>query len=90
MRGLAEALHSDDATFAGLGEYVAERLEPVVADLLTDARAARSARTSRHRHASSCLHGRLLCQPVSAAGFDSEHNRRMTIVIIDGLQPTKR
>jgi AcrR family transcriptional regulator len=39
-RGLAEALHSGDTTFAGLHAYVAERLEPVVAALLADAVAA--------------------------------------------------
>ena len=39
-RGLAEALQSGDSAFGGLHDYVAERLEPVVADLLADARAA--------------------------------------------------
>jgi AcrR family transcriptional regulator len=76
-RGLAEALHSGDPGFAGLHEYVAERLEPAVAELLVgtgiDARELLIAVS-------------LLCQPVPAAGLDFDYNRRMVMVFIEGLR----
>jgi AcrR family transcriptional regulator len=75
-RGLAEALHSGDPAFAGLHEYVAERLEPAAAELLVDA----SIDAGELLVALS-----LLCQPVPTAGFDSDYNRRMAMVFVDGV-----
>lgn len=84
-RGLAEALHSDAAAFAGLGEYVTEQLEPVVADLLADARAAGEVSSDITAH-ELVVALSLLSQPVPAAGFDSDYNRRMTHVFVRGLR----
>jgi len=79
-RGLAEALQSGEDTFAGLQEYVAERIEPPVADLLADARVQQlDARELLYAVA-------LLCHAVPAAGFDLDYNRRMAMVFIDGLR----
>lgn len=86
-RGLAGALQSEDAAFAGLGEYVAERLEPIVAALLGDARA--------HGEVDADINARellfalaMLCHPVPAAGIDPDYTLRMASVFIDGLRRT--
>jgi AcrR family transcriptional regulator len=84
-RGLAEALHSGDPTFAGLHDDVAERLQPVVTDLLADVRAA--GETAVELDAGELLVAlSLLCQPVPTAGFDDDYNRRMAMVFIGGLR----
>lgn len=84
-RGLAEALHSGDPAFAGLHDDVAERLEPVVADLIADARAAGEIDSALD--ARELLYAvALLCQPVSAAGIDEDYNHRMVAVFIEGLR----
>ncbi|MGH7921168.1 MAG: TetR/AcrR family transcriptional regulator [Candidatus Dormibacteraceae bacterium] len=82
-RGLAEALHSGDAAFAGIQDYVAERLEPVVDDLIADARA--TGEIASELDARELLYAiALLCQPVP--GFDFEYNRRMAAVFVEGLR----
>jgi AcrR family transcriptional regulator len=84
-RGFAEALQSGDTAFAGLHDYVAERLEPVVADLLADAHAAKE--IDLKLDARDLLYAvALLCQPVPAAGFDFDYNRRMAMVFVEGLR----
>jgi AcrR family transcriptional regulator len=81
-RGLAAALHSDEPAFAGLHEYVAARLEPVVVDLLADARAA--GEIGDGVDARELLYAvALLCQPVPTVGAD--YSRRMAMMFIDGL-----
>jgi hypothetical protein len=71
-----------------LGEYVVEQLEPVLADLLADARSA--GEVTVDLTALELLYAiALLCQPVAATGLASEFNRRMTIMFIDGLRQTR-
>jgi hypothetical protein len=78
-RGFAETLQSGDTAFAGLHDYVAERLEPVVADFLADAHAAKEIDVKLDPR--DLLYAvALLCQPVPAAGFDFDYNRRMAMV----------
>jgi len=85
-RGLAEALHSDEPAFAGLHEYVAERLEPAVADLLADARAV--GEIGGRADARELLYAvALLCQPVPTVSAD--YNRRMAMVFIEGLHSAR-
>lgn len=82
-RGLAEAFHSGEAAFTGLQDYVAERLEPVVADLIAGARAA--GEIGLELDARELLYAvALLCQPMP--GFDFDCNRRMVAVFIGGLR----
>jgi AcrR family transcriptional regulator len=84
-RGLAEALHSDDATFAGIGDHVAAQLGPVVADLLADARSTGDVRSDIT--ALELIYAlALLCHPVAATGLDGDYNRRMIAVFVDGLR----
>lgn len=84
-RGLAEALHSGDPAFAGLHDYVAERLEPVVADLIADARAAGEIDADLDAREFLYAVG-LLCQPVPTARIDDNYKRRMVAVFIEGLR----
>lgn len=83
--GLAKALHSGDPAFAGLRDHVAERLEPAVADLLTDARAAGEITAAVDARELLYAVG-LLCQPVPVDGFEFDYNRRMAVVFVDGLR----
>jgi AcrR family transcriptional regulator len=85
-RGLAEALHSGDTTFAGLHAYVAERLEPVVAALLADAVAADEI-AAKVEVGELLIALSLLCQPVPAADLDLDYHRRMATILIEGLRP---
>ena len=71
--------------FAGLHDYVTERLEPVVADLLADLRAA--GELDSELDARELLYAvGLLGQPVPADGFDFDYNRRMAMVFVEGLR----
>jgi AcrR family transcriptional regulator len=84
-RGLAGALHSGDPAFAGLRDYFADRLEPVVAEVLADARAA--GEIDSDLDALDLLYAvALLCQPVPAAGYGFDYNRRIVMVFIEGLR----
>lgn len=84
-RGLAGALHSSDPAFAGLHDEVAERLEPIITELLADARTA--GEIDSELDARELLYAvGLLCQPVSAAGIDENYNYRMVTVFIEGLR----
>lgn len=82
-RGLAEALQSGEDTFAGLSGYVAQRLEPVVADLLADARAAAEIDSDLDARELLCAVA-LLCHPVP--GLDLAYNRRMVTLFVAGLR----
>ncbi len=86
-RGLAGALHSGASAFAGLRDYVAERLEPVVGDLLTDAREAGEIDSEVDARELVSAVG-LLCPPIP--GYDFDYNRRMAAVFVEGLRQTSR
>ena len=86
-RGLAEALQSDDDAFAGLHDYVAEQLEPAVADLLTAAVEAREVNQRLDAAELLCALS-LLCQPVPSDRFDADYNRRMVSIFIEALRRT--
>jgi AcrR family transcriptional regulator len=81
-RGLAGALHSGDPAFDALPGYFLDRLEPVVADLISAAvgtgviRADVDARDLLYAVA-------LLCQPVPGEGV--AYNQRMVAIFVDGL-----
>jgi AcrR family transcriptional regulator len=84
-RGLAGALHSSEPAFAGLHADVAQRLEPVVADMLSDARVA--GEIASDLDARELLHAiALLCQPVATTGTGDGYSRRMVAVFADGLR----
>jgi AcrR family transcriptional regulator len=86
-RGLAGALHSDDPAFVGLHDDVAERLEPVVDELLAEARD--TGEIDSELDARELLYAvALLCQPVpgTAEGF----NRRVVAVFVAGLRQLER
>ncbi len=84
-RGLATALHSGDPAFAGLPNYIMDRLEPALAGLLDAARAnghLRATITERD----ILLTVPLMCQPVR--GEDLRFNERMVRIFLDGLRNT--
>ncbi|WP_120004125.1 TetR/AcrR family transcriptional regulator [Nesterenkonia muleiensis] len=84
-RGLAEALHSGDQAFEGLRDDVAQRLEPVVAELIADARAVEE--MAAELDARELLYAiGLLCQPVPAADISEDYNHRMVAVFVEGLR----
>lgn len=84
-RGLAGALHSDAPAFAGLHDDVAERLEPVVDELLAEARAAGEIESDLD--ARELLYAvALLSHPVPGLGAADDYNRRMVAVFIAGLR----
>ncbi|GAB3842474.1 TetR/AcrR family transcriptional regulator [Nesterenkonia populi] len=84
-RGLAEALHSDDQAFAGLRDDVAERLEPVVTELIADALDADEMVAGLDARELLYAIG-LLGQPVSAADIGADYNQRMVAVFMEGLR----
>ncbi|NYI92326.1 AcrR family transcriptional regulator [Amycolatopsis endophytica] len=82
-RGMAEALRSEDEAVAGIRDHVTDRLEPCVAGLLADARAAGELRAELT--ARELLYAvALLCQRVPDA--DEEFNRRAVSVFLAGLR----
>ncbi|WP_246126288.1 TetR/AcrR family transcriptional regulator [Nesterenkonia populi] len=84
-RGLAEALHSDDQAFAGLRDDVAERLEPVVTELIADALDADEMVAGLDARELLYAIG-LLGQPVPAADIGADYNQRMVAVFMEGLR----
>lgn len=83
-RGLAEALHSDDAALEGLAPYVRERLEPALQSLL-DAVAKAGASRPRLDAGDVIIAVALLCHPVPDQ--DSTYNQRLVDVFLAGLFP---
>lgn len=81
--GLAEALQSDDATFAALHEYFLDRLLPVCAELLTAAADAGEARSDVEALGLMRAVGNLCI----GAGKDPRYDaRRMVGVLLAGLR----
>lgn len=83
-RGLAEALHSDDAAFEGLAPYVRERLEPAL-QVLLDAVAQVGGSHPRLDGGDVIIAVALLCHPVPDQ--DSTYNQRLVDVFLAGLFP---
>jgi AcrR family transcriptional regulator len=83
--GLAAALHKGDPAFDALAAYFMQRLGPVLASLLDDAR--RHGIVRGDVSATDLLYAiALLCTP--APGETPEFNLRMVGVFVDGLQIT--
>ncbi|GAB7038229.1 MULTISPECIES: TetR/AcrR family transcriptional regulator [Catenuloplanes] len=82
-RGLASALHSGDAAFAGLPGYFVARLGPALTVLLDAGRADGSIRDDVA--AEDVLHAiTQLCRPVP--GRDPDYHHRIVAVFVDGLR----
>lgn len=85
-RGLGAALHSGNAAYQSLPEYVFSRLTPVLRDLLDAAEAAGSIR--RDVNAKELL---IACMRVAtpASEGDIVQARRMVALMVDGLRFTE-
>ncbi|GAB7050970.1 TetR/AcrR family transcriptional regulator [Catenuloplanes indicus] len=84
-RGLASALHSGGAAFAGLPGYFVARLGPALAALLDAGRADGSIRDDVV--ADEVLHAiTALCRPIP--GHEPHYHQRIVAVFIDGLRRT--
>jgi AcrR family transcriptional regulator len=81
--GLATALHSGEATFAGLGTRLLARLEPALEELVQAARAA--GELGEGASAMDLLRAAAyLCAPGSS---DIDFTRRMIALLLAGLRP---
>ncbi len=82
-RGLAAALHSEDAAFKALPAYIRENLEPAIRSLLAAAVDAGRVRNDVEPYELLWAIANL-CIPVASVG--PHHNRRMVDLLIDGLR----
>jgi AcrR family transcriptional regulator len=82
-RGLAAALHSANAAYAPLPDYLNDRLRPAIRMLLSAAQAAREARPGVDPD-DLLTAVASLCGP--RPGTDPEHPRRVVALLIDGLR----